>query len=122
MTTFIYAFTADGTVHGVFNARSKFFDVIKGSEEEWIDKVLPHEIPQVNQIVSPDLLSIIFIVQEWKEGIVTQLKKVVASKTPAPVFLNKFNGPRTVVLGDAAHAVSAGLGFGSIIIVFCPCF
>lgn len=39
--------TSDGTVTGVFAARSKFFDFIKGNEQEWVDTVLSNRIPQV---------------------------------------------------------------------------
>jgi len=95
VVSFAYAMRPDGRVHAVYGGLTEMFDDKKGNWPEWIDKSLSRIVPQ-----------------DWKQGIQQRIERAPASKTPTLTYVSKLNGPRTVLIGDAAHGVSPSLGFG----------
>lgn len=91
----IYSLSFDGSVRTTLVGLSKFFEVLKGREEEYIDAVLPKALPQ-----------------DWRQEILQRAKNGALSKLPVVTFVNRLNGPRTILVGDAAHGVSPTLGSG----------
>jgi len=92
---FVFGPKPDGEVHGALFADSRFYSLVQGREEEYIDEIFSNLIPQ-----------------DWKQRIVQQIKSGALSKLPTVAFVNRLDGPNTVLVGDAAHCVSPGMGFG----------
>jgi len=91
----LYGVNPDGHAHAFFGGKTKFFEDMKGNEADWIRACLTENIPQ-----------------DWQQGILQRIETMAIAKTPTWTYVSKLNGPRTVLIGDAAHAVSPSTGFG----------
>eukprot|EP00210_Caulerpa_lentillifera_P004348 g4146.t1 len=83
----------NGRAFGVFGGFESSFENIKGKEQEYLNDLLPEEFPR-------DLI----------DQMVVQLKDNPVRRMPSVVEVSTFIGPDVVLVGDAAHGLSAEMG------------
>eukprot|EP00803_Ostreobium_quekettii_P008569 evm.model.scf_15EXC.2 EVM.evm.TU.scf_15EXC.2 scf_15EXC:28127-31143(+) len=85
---------ADGIIAGIVGGALGCLEAISGREEEWLQAVVPEVFPS-----------------SWVKPVAAGMHGPASSTTDI-VELSSIAAPRVVLLGDAAHPITQGLGLG----------
>eukprot|EP00210_Caulerpa_lentillifera_P004350 g4148.t1 len=87
--------SSDGNLVGGISASQTGFKSTKGKEKDCLNSTMPEDFPQ-----------------DWIDQMIPQLRDNPAYRVPSVVEVSTLIGPNVVLIGDAGHSVSPGMGMG----------